>query len=152
MIHPIPYLSLVDELGTHTRALQDDLILSQTPFQLRLSWRMSTTVSRVLIHPRIAEEFTAALDEILLYYGADFIEEYKLNEFGGIFNQRKSRGSQRWSVHSWGMAVDYLPSLGKFGVPARTPAPVVDAFKAQGFLWGGDWAKPDGMHFTGVIE
>lgn len=29
---------------------------------------------------------------------------------------------------------------------------VVQAFKRQGFLWGGDWKNPDGMHFTGIVE
>ena len=146
---PIPYAKIEDELGEPGG--RDGLILRTTPFPLRLSWE-ATYITRVLIHERIADGFVSALEAILEYYGLEFLKENNLDEFGGTYNPRKSRGSGRWSVHSWAMAVDYLPSMGKFGVPAMTPAPVVDAFKAQGFLWGGDWTLPDGMHFTGIKE
>ena len=151
MIKPIPYSKIEKELGTHEESRKHDLVIVPVPFRLRLSWK-PTYIDRVMVHPRIAYEFESALDIILDYYGIKFIQEHYLDEFGGTFNARKSRGSDRWSVHAWAMAVDYVPSLGKFNTPALTPAPIVDAFKSQGFLWGGDWKRPDGMHFTGVIE
>jgi len=150
MVEPIRYSDLERKLGTYLEC-KDDLVVVKVPFPLRLSWE-PTYISKVLVHPRIADGLVAALKNIMDYYGRTFIKKNNLDEFGGAYNPRKSRGSNRMSVHAWAMAVDYLPSMGGFHVPAITPEPVVRAFKAQGFLWGGDWGHPDGMHFTGVIE
>lgn len=151
MIKPIKYADIETELGPHEECRKHDLVIIPVPFPLRLSWE-PTYITRVMVHPRIAGGLEAVLDEILEYYGLPFIQEHGIDEFGGTFNPRKSRGSDRWSVHAWAMAVDYMPSLGGFHVPALTPSPVVQAFKRQGFLWGGDWKNPDGMHFTGIVE
>ena len=152
MITLIKYADIQSMLGNPEDIDRHDMVIIPSPFPLKLSWQKETSINKILIHPHIAAGLEAALDEILDYYGLDFIQENSLDEWGGSYNARKSRGSDRWSVHSWAMAVDYLPSLGRFGVPATTPYKVVAAFKRQGFLWGGDWANPDGMHFTGIIE
>jgi hypothetical protein len=62
------------------------------------------------------------------------------------------RGSHALSMHSYGCAVDFDPARNafhnrhpSFGTPANRY--VVEAFAAEGWVWGGQWRDPDGMHF-----
>ncbi len=84
------------------------------------------------------------------------------------FNWRNIAGTVRRSYHSYGVAVDLLPSSygGTFpywlwaaqaGIDAwwdpttatrwRVPQPIIDAFEAGGFIWGGKWLFFDNLHF-----
>lgn len=128
------------------------LVRVELPFPMRLSWEKSKEINIALVHPYIADELIGALSDILEYYGDPMIRAFDLDMWGGAYNDRKARGSNRWSVHAWGLAVDYLPNLGGYGIPAVTPHFIVKTFKSYGFAWGGDWEYPDGMHFTAVKE
>lgn len=150
MIERVDYADIEERFGPHGD--MQTQVSMELPFRMFLSWDTEVTIGRVYVHPFIKEDLEECLREIKDYYSEGFIVEHRLDEWGGSFNDRYSRGSGRWSTHSWGLAVDYLPSLGPYGGPATTPAVVVDAFKDHGFAWGGDWMKPDAMHFTGVNE
>ena len=86
------------------------------------------------------------------------------------FNCRPVTGGKGWSEHSYGRAIDInplrnpylrgalvLPAAGK-GWTARSPVrpgmivedgPVVGAFAAIGWSWGGHWQRPvDLQHFS----
>lgn len=79
----------------------------------------------------------------------------------GCYHRRLMRGSNRISVHSWGIALDCNVKNNPFMVrpplkyDAKKPLiftpdhPVVCIFKAYGFEWGGNWSthRWDGMHF-----
>ena len=72
----------------------------------------------------------------------------ELKTFGGGFVVRQQRGSaDKWSTHSWGIAVDFDVLNNKLGEQPRMHLAVVQVFEANGFLWGGWWRRPDGMHF-----
>jgi hypothetical protein len=74
----------------------------------------------------------------------------------GTLNWRKIQGTDRLSAHSFGVAID-LSALKapywkwKTGIPegARRgyPQAIVEAFEAEGFIWGGKWHSYDFMHF-----
>ena len=69
-----------------------------------------------------------------------------LHRFSGCYSPRKIFGTDRWSKHAYGMAVDlnYFPETGK----TKVEMPVVKCFEKEGFIWGGRWKnKPDSMHF-----
>lgn len=79
---------------------------------------------------------------------------------GGFF-WRNIAGEERLSPHSFGIAVDLNPAKGPYwswsapekrkaqGSRARAnyPHEIVDAFEAEGFIWGGKWHEYDLMHF-----
>lgn len=67
---------------------------------------------------------------------------------GGTYNCRYIAGTHVSSLHAHGVAVDILPDTWK------TNQAFSDAVKAirtnnnkQAFTWGGDWHRPDWMHF-----
>ncbi len=84
------------------------------------------------------------------------------------YSWRKIAGTPRRSYHSYGIAVDLMPRT--FGsqvgywrwavdggeeewwrIPMNrrwhVPQPVIDAFEAEGFIWGGKWLSFDNVHF-----
>jgi hypothetical protein len=88
----------------------------------------------------------------------------------GAFNCRPSVGATRWSEHAYGRAIDVNPFQnpyvrGRVVLPELATAyadrgrvlpgvitrdgPVVHAFRAIGWTWGGEWRSPkDYMHFS----
>lgn len=78
----------------------------------------------------------------------------------GSYFWRAIQGSRRLSAHSFGIAVDLNVSKGLYWQWVRSkadprverarrdyPQAVVDAFEAEGFIWGGKWDAFDFMHF-----
>jgi len=85
------------------------------------------------------------------------LKRHLLPASGGVV-WRVIAGTRRLSVHSFAAAVDVSPSgnpywrnfpRGANMLAARQafPLPVVEAFEAEGFIWGGKWAEFDLMHF-----
>lgn len=79
-----------------------------------------------------------------------------LRRFGGAYNPRNVAGTERPSAHAYGIALDLDPSQGhywRWDHPRRTswshqlPQEIVDAFEAEGFIWGGRWYHYDTFHF-----
>lgn len=65
------------------------------------------------------------------------------------YNNRPIRGSNppRPSNHSWGLAIDIDATQFPLGSRKRLPSWIVELFKSHGFDYGGDWRRPDPMHF-----
>jgi hypothetical protein len=81
----------------------------------------------------------------------------------GTYNCRDIAGTARVSAHGHGIAIDIATKHahywrwprkwpGKSGAGAggyrnNIPLEIVDAFEAEGFIWGGRWSHFDTMHF-----
>lgn len=77
-----------------------------------------------------------------------------VRSWGGSYAPRYVRGSRTTlSRHSWGTAFDVNAAWNGLGrVPALRDAPgsvrgLVPAAERLGWVWGGRWSRPDGMHF-----
>ena len=93
----------------------------------------------------------------------DTKEEWKpyVENIGGTFAWRKVSGSDRLSLHSFGIAIDINVSKSnywqwdnhttdedaKIGYKNHIPIELVEIFEASGFIWGGKWYHYDTMHF-----
>lgn len=71
----------------------------------------------------------------------------KIESFDGCFNIRYKRGSNNLSTHSWGIAIDINAKSNPLGAKPVLDAELVKIFEDVGFIWGGRWKTPDGMHF-----
>jgi hypothetical protein len=125
---------------------------------------------RTRVHPIVVEPLKR-VDRRIMEAAADdpetaeFVEE--LFQIHG-YNWRNIAGTGRRSYHAYGIAVDLLPIRWHGGwaywqwaydsgieewwnLPLsdrwRIPQPVIDAFEAEGFIWGGKWLFFDNMHF-----
>jgi hypothetical protein len=76
----------------------------------------------------------------------------------GTFNWRQIAGTERLSVHSFGIAIDINVKYSDYwrwvmkknpSLPYRNQIPleIVEVFERHGFVWGGKWFHFDTMHF-----
>lgn len=72
----------------------------------------------------------------------------QVKTWDGCFQIRKQRGSL-WtaSLHSWGLAIDLNAAWNGLGKKPTMSPELVKCFTDAGFEWGGNWKRPDGMHF-----
>ena len=124
----------------------------------RVPWLPSVAKSSVEIstvndvHLRL-REVSAALERL------DPALRAEAAKLAGSFNYRAIAGTERKSAHAYGFAIDVAPQLGDYwrwrekGLEPprryrnRMPLPIVEAFEAHGFIWGGRWSHYDTMHF-----
>jgi hypothetical protein len=71
----------------------------------------------------------------------------ELKTWDGCFNIRKKRGASSMSLHSWGIAVDMNAFENGMGQTPKLSPGFVKCFTDNGFDWGGNWRRKDGMHF-----
>lgn len=114
----------------------------------------------IKVHVNAAQAFR---DLFNAWKDADLLD--RLKTFNGAYNCRMKRGKENslllsdLSTHSFGAAIDLNAAYNAFGAKPAALGEVgcllelVQLAAAHGFVWGGDWKKPDGMHFElGVIE
>jgi hypothetical protein len=77
----------------------------------------------------------------------------------GTYVCRTIAGTQQISAHGYAIAIDLAPKHAHYWrwISASAPAPpayrndfpseIVQAFEAEGFIWGGRWSHFDTMHF-----
>lgn len=71
----------------------------------------------------------------------------ELKTFDGCFNIRKKRQLTSMSLHSWGIAIDVNAFENGLNQKPKLSAGFVKCFTDNGFDWGGNWTRLDGMHF-----
>lgn len=80
-----------------------------------------------------------------------------LKRIGGTWHWRRIARSPQLSAHAFGIAIDLNVDRSHYWrwqrpkTPLkwknRVPQAIVDAFEAEGFIWGGRWQHYDTMHF-----
>ena len=130
------------------------------------SWRATyLTDERVLLnetirirarcHVDVVDGLRSALAEVAAAGLAGAIDVANANAFGGCYVPRFSRVSGQigfLSRHTYGMALDTNTTSNCAGCRPRMDCEVVRIFRRNGFAWGGNFRRPDGMHFEWVGE
>ena len=137
----------------HSPGWQDlNLVHMNAPFVMYYDKQPMT--HGILVHKLIVPPLTAVFADIWAQCGQDqaAVDQTGASDWGGCFNIRNIAGSNNWSNHSWACAVDISPTTNGFNTGHGTiDNMVVDAFKKQGALWGGDYqGRTDPMHFEFV--
>lgn len=106
------------------------------------------------IHRKCAASLKAVFDDIWEECDQD---ESKLPDgaiiFDGSYNFRPIRGSSRLSTHAFGAALDLDAEHNGMGKRGNMSPIVVNAFKREGWFWGGDFnSRKDPMHFQAAHE
>jgi len=108
---------------------------------------MPILTGEVVCHRLMIDQLRGALQEIQDTGLAGGIDP---TDYGGCWVPRHIdfNPSKPLSMHGWGLAADFNVSTNGLGdtTPAMDPR-IVEIFKKWGFVWGGDWRRPDGMHF-----
>ena len=79
------------------------------PYPHRLSWDKVSIIHSFPCHGKVHPSLTRILSRVVDHYGIEEIRRLRLDLWGGCYDERPVRGGTRWSMHSWGIAVDYDP-------------------------------------------
>lgn len=113
----------------------------------------------VVVHRKIAEPLRRVATRIDVAMKADPSLARFFESLGGTWNWRTIAGTNELSMHSWAIAIDLDTTRASYWhnethderAPLewknRYPQAIVDAFEAEGFIWGGRWYHFDTMHF-----
>jgi hypothetical protein len=110
---------------------------------------------RARCHVKVVADLRAALAEVAAAGLGRFIDVANANTYGGCHNARFNRISAEFgflSRHSWAMALDINTVTDCQGCVPKMNCDVVRIFRRHNFAWGGNFLRPDGMHFEWVGE
>jgi len=85
----------------------------QLPYPHRLAWDLRQSVHSFSCHARVHDSALRVLTRVLAHYGLEQIRALRLDRWGGCLNVRRMRGGSGWSMHAWGIAIDYDPDCNK---------------------------------------
>jgi lysophospholipase L1-like esterase len=128
------------------------IVYVKTPWKLVTSWDFKEITKGVRVHKKCADSLKRIFDSIWHAAGKNQnkINEWGMNLYAGGFEFRRMTASSRLSMHSWGCAIDFDSARNAYGdiTPHFKHIPLVlEAFASEGWVWGGSWSKPDGMHW-----
>lgn len=132
----------------------ENQVSCKLPYDMVIAWDPSKTIKSFQCHRMVKDSFERIFTRTLQHYGLDEIKRLRLNYFGGCLNVRKMRGGSRWSMHSWGIAIDIDPernSLHSNKKTATLAKPEYDKFWQfvydEGMISLGIERDFDWMHF-----
>lgn len=129
------------------RFANDNLVTRKLPYSLGLSWETEARSVHIYAHKLIIDDIIEFFNLIKDFYGLEYMKENGLDVWGGSYNKRFKSGTREWSTHSWGIAFDYLPSLGPRQKPSMMPYQVISTAHSLGIDCGEHFKNQDGMHF-----
>jgi hypothetical protein len=118
-----------------------------------------------LVGQKITVTKINGVDKQLMLISKELDEHPELKKYltniGGTFTWRNIAGTNRHSMHSYGMTIDINTKYSDYWQWAckctnenvtikyqnRIPQFIVDTFEKYGFIWGGKWYHFDTMHF-----
>ena len=81
----------------------------EIPFDMFLAWDKGTRVRKITVHELVAESAQRAFEKIARNYSDAERKSLGIDLFGGSLNVRRMRGGSSYSMHSWGIAIDFDP-------------------------------------------
>ncbi|HEY2581837.1 MAG TPA: M15 family metallopeptidase, partial [Mucilaginibacter sp.] len=118
-----------------------------------------------LVGQRITVTKINEVNKKLIQISKELDEHPELKKYftniGGTFTWRNINGTNRHSMHSFGMTIDINTACSDYWqwsckctdenavvkYKNRIPQIIVDIFEKYGFIWGGKWYHFDTMHF-----
>lgn len=123
------------------------------PFAMKLAWNTGVEINSMTLHEKVADSASRCFERIADAYSAKKRAEIGIDLFGGSLNVRKMRGGSAWSMHSWGIAIDFDPARNRLrwkSNKARLAAPDAEKFwriwEDEGWVSLGRARNMDWMH------
>jgi hypothetical protein len=81
----------------------------QLPFEMVIAWDRRVKVTSFLVHEKVHASAGRCFEKISETYSDNDRKKLGINLFGGCMNVRPMRGGTAYSMHSWGIAIDFDP-------------------------------------------
>lgn len=125
----------------------------EMPFDMVLAWDTNVRLRHMTLHEKVAPSAERVLKSVAETYSAGERVMLGIHLFGGSLAVRKMRGGSRWSMHSWGIAIDFDPERNSLRTKApearlshADAIPFWEAWEAEGWLSLGRARDFDWMH------
>ena len=79
------------------------------PYAMKLAWDTAKTVRSFYVHEKVHDSALRCFQRVADTYSEQQRVDLGLDQFGGCLNVRRMRGGSAWSMHSWGIAIDFDP-------------------------------------------
>ena len=123
-------------------------------YPMKIAWDKGSIIRRFRCHAKVEGAFERIFQKTLAQYGQAEISKLGLDIFGGCYNFRAMRGSTKWSMHAYGIAVDLDPENNQLKwtkTRARFAKAAYEPFwkivESEGMTSLGRVADRDWMHF-----
>lgn len=84
-----------------------DQVFVESPYPLYMDYERRMKLNRFKCHEKVAPGVRRVLQRTLEHYGQKKLTELRLDIFSGCSIVRKIRGGSGYSMHSWGIAIDW---------------------------------------------
>ncbi|TFF20523.1 hypothetical protein E3C22_16570 [Jiella endophytica] len=125
----------------------------EIPFDMWIAWSKSTRARKMTLHKKVAPSALRVLQRVAQIYSAKEMHELGIDLFGGSLNVRRMRGGTSYSMHSWGIAIDFDPERNQLSwhspksrLSNSDALPFWQAWEAEGWLSLGRARNYDWMH------
>lgn len=123
------------------------------PFPMKIAWDKKVIINKFSVHKKVHDSAKRCFVEIAKTYDEKQRAALGIDLWGGCLNVRKMRGGNSWSMHSWGIAIDFDPERNALKASAKTARlakPDAVAFwkiwEAEGWVSLGRKRDMDWMH------
>lgn len=106
-------------------------------------------VGEVVCHREILPIVANALEEVVARGLEHTIDP---GQYAGCWGPRLIAPGQGLSRHAWGIAIDFNAVDNAMGLRSSQDPRLVEIMTRRGFIWGGEWLIPDGMHFEMGVD
>lgn len=151
--HIAPIWPRQSEVEAFYGAVGSHQTMINVPYAMRIAWEPGTPVHRFSVHERVADSVVRCLTRIADAYDEAARASLGIDLWGGALNVRPMRGGSRYSMHSWGIAIDFDPDRNqlKWGADrARLAQPDAETFwriwEDEGWVSLGRARNMDWMH------
>lgn len=79
------------------------------PYNMRIAWDKNKTINKITVHEKVHDSARRCFYRIADAYDENTRKTIGIDLFGGSLNVRKMRGGNSYSMHSWGIAIDFDP-------------------------------------------
>lgn len=104
------------------------------PYQFYL-YDSRVKVEHISVHRKVEPSLDRILRKVYEHYGPEAIRDMHLDRFFGSLNVRKMRGSNSWSMHSWGIALDFDANRNALRMTSKEAAFAKPAYSAWWQFW-----------------
>lgn len=134
------------------------LVRVSLPYDMYLAWDKSHRLRSITLHKKVAESADRCFQRIASRFSSKERSDLGIDLFGGSYNERRMRGGNSWSMHSWAIAIDFDPERNQLSwkkpkarLSHDDAIPFWEIWEDEGWLSLGRARNYDWMHVQAAL-
>lgn len=84
-------------------------VMLKLPYTMKVAWEQEKLITEFSVHEKVHDSALRCFTKIADAYNEEERSKLGIDLWGGCLNVRKMRGGSSWSMHAWGIAIDFDP-------------------------------------------